>query len=240
MNYPMLSLVIPVYNEARRLPPCLDECFAFLPRYIPTWELIIVDDGSTDATWEILEKYKKFFNHFNIIRNPHYGKGYTVKTGMLFANGEYRVFMDVDLSTPLTEIPSALQEIAHADIVIGSREIDRTKVQATLKRRIIGRIFHAFVTDLVPEIRDTQCGFKMFRDYAAKDIFGAQQINGWAFDVELLYLANAKGYTVREIPVAWSHNADSRVRVVGDSLAMLRDIASIPVRHRRTIERQTV
>jgi len=229
-RFPFLSIIIPAYNEERNLVHCLNSIFAYLPGHIPSWELVIVDDGSTDSTWDILERFEGA-GYFPI-RQEHAGKGQAVKTGMLFAHGEYRLFMDADLSTPVTEIDHALAEIAHADVVIGSREIDRTKVKATLKRRVMGRIFHSFVSDLVPEIKDTQCGFKMFRDYAAKDLFENQQINGWAFDVEVLYLALLKGYTVREMPVAWTHDEATRVRMISTSLEMLRDIMSIPMMHK--------
>lgn len=231
-QFPILSVVIPVYNEERRLEKTLDACFRYLPHNFSSWELIVVDDGSTDGTWRVLEQHRKIFNHFTILRNPHKGKGHAVKTGMLFAKGEYRLFMDCDLSTPLTEIIPAMRAIRNADIVIGSREIDRAKVKAALSRRLMGRIFHMLVSDLVDGIRDTQCGFKSFRDYAAQDCFRDQMLDGMAFDVELLYLALRKGYVVNEMPVAWTHDPDSRVRVVGDSLQMLRDVINIPALHK--------
>lgn len=237
MSIPILSLVIPVYNEQARIARCLEECFRFLPRYISSWELIVVDDGSTDNTWAILEHHKAVYSHMNIIRNPHRGKGHAVRTGMLFGRGEYRAYMDCDLSTPLTELRPAIETITRADVVIGSRELDTRRVKAAWYRRIMGRVFHTFVTDLVPGIRDTQCGFKMFRDYAAKDIFESLTLDGFAFDVEALYLAQQKGYTVIEMPVAWDHDVNSKVRIVGDSLRMLRDVATIPNRHKNTTMR---
>jgi len=231
-RFPVLSVVIPVYNEERRLEKSLDACFRFLPSNFSSWELIAVDDGSSDGTWDLLEKHKRIFNHFQIIRNSHRGKGYAVKTGMLFARGEYRLFMDCDLSTPLEEIVPAMRAIREADLVIGSRELKRSKVKTTFKRRLMGRVFHAFASDLVDGIRDTQCGFKMFRDYVAQDIFRDQRLEGMAFDVELLWLALQKGYTVHEMPVAWIHDPDSRVRIMGDSLQMLRDVINIPNLHK--------
>lgn len=229
-RFPVLSVVIPVYNEERRLERCLDATLQYLPTFFSSWELIVVDDGSTDDTWDILERYPG--EQITPIRIAHAGKGFAVKTGMLLARGEYRLFMDCDLSTSLDEIVRAFQKIACTDIVIGSRELDRSHVRATLKRRVMGRIFHSFVSDIVPDIKDTQCGFKMFRDYAAQDCFRDQQIHGMAFDVEILYLAQAKGYLVEEMPVAWKHDPDSRVRVVGDSLQMLRDVMQIPLLHK--------
>jgi dolichyl-phosphate beta-glucosyltransferase len=230
---PYLSVILPAYNEERRLERCLDALLRFLPQQNYTWEIIPVDDGSSDKTWNILEAHAQVFNHFYPMRNCwHRGKGWAVKTGMLAARGSYRMFMDVDLSTPLTEIPNALTSIRDREIVIGSREINREKVRATWKRRIMGRLFHALIADIVPGILDTQCGFKCFRDYVADDLFRLQKIDGMAFDVELLYLARMKGYTVNEMPVAWTHDADSRVRTISTSMEMLFSVMNIPMSHR--------
>lgn len=231
---PYLSVILPAYNEERRIERCLDELFSFLPRQGYRWEIIAVDDGSTDTTWQMLEGYARDFAHFFPIRNKHAGKGKVVKTGMLAAKGTYRMFMDVDLSTPLTEIPNALSLIRDHEIVIGSRELSRDAVRATWKRRFMGRLFHALISDIVPGVLDTQCGFKMFRDYAAVDLFHEQKIDGMAFDVELLFLAGMKGYTVKEFPVAWTHDADSRVRLLATSFEMLLDVMNIPMSHKQT------
>ena len=229
---PHLSVIVPCYNEERRIERCLDELFAFLPRQGYRWEIIAVDDGSKDTTWQMLEGYARDYAHFYPVRNAHAGKGKAVKTGMLAAKGMYRLFMDVDLSTPLTEIPNALGYIRDHEIVIGSRELSREKVRATWKRRIMGRLFHALIADIVPGVLDTQCGFKMFRDYAAQDLFNEQKIDGMAFDVELLYLAGMKGYNMMEFPVAWTHDADTRVRMFATSFEMLIDVMGIPMSHK--------
>ena len=176
--------------------------------------------------------YQRTFNHFIPLRVEHAGKGRAVKVGMLTAYGEYRLFMDADLSTSLSEIPAALEWLHTYDIAIGSREIDRSKVKATLKRRIMGRVFNALITDLTPGIHDTQCGFKGFRASAASTLFDLQQIDGWAFDVELLYLARLLGYTVKEFPVTWAHAEGSKVRAVSASFEMIRDVLDIPILHR--------
>lgn len=236
----MISIVLPAYNEERRIRACLDACFSKLPRVGTSWEIIVVDDGSTDDTWKILEYYGGVYAHFIPIRTEHRGKGHAVKTGMLLARGEYRLFLDVDLSTPLTEIASALDLIGQYEIVIGSREVQREKVASTWFRRFMGRVFHVLVSDLVPPgIRDTQCGFKMFRDYVAEDLFSTQKINGMAFDVELLYLAGVKQYSICEMPVTWTHDPDSRVRL-STPLTMLLDAWSLPMLHRDvSMSRQT-
>jgi dolichyl-phosphate beta-glucosyltransferase len=229
---PYLSIILPCYNEERRIERCLDALFKFMPWQGYSWEIIAVDDGSTDATWEILDGHAQVFRNFFPVLNRHRGKGFAVRTGMLMASGFYRLFMDVDLSTPLTEIPNVLASIRDHEIVIGSREINREKVRATWKRRIMGRLFHALIADIVPGILDTQCGFKCFRDYVADDLFRLQKLDGMAFDVELLYLARMKGYTVKEMPVAWTHDADSRVRTISTSMEMLFSVMNIPMSHR--------
>jgi dolichyl-phosphate beta-glucosyltransferase len=230
MNKPLLSVIVPCYNEETRITKTLDALLSFLPRY-SAWEIVAVDDGSTDATPSILGTYQQTFSHFSALRCPHKGKGKAVRAGMLFASGTFRLFMDADLSTPLKETERALAEIAHHDIVIGSRELDRGKVRATWKRRIMGRIFHAIISDLVPDVRDTQCGFKLFRESAALDLFNLQRLDGFAFDVELLYLARLRGYAVKEMPVTWTHAEGSKVQAVRHSLEMLRDVMEIPYSH---------
>jgi dolichyl-phosphate beta-glucosyltransferase len=230
-SLPYLSVIIPAHNEARRLPACIEQTIHYLFRTSYQYEIIVVENGSTDDTWKICEKYRGIYGHFFPLRLPQRGKGAAVRAGMLAASGRYRLFMDADLSTPLREIAHALEHIRKSDIVIGSREMDRSSVKSTFHRRFIGRIFHALITDLVPDIHDTQCGFKMFRDYAAMQLFGEQKLTGMAFDVELLWLARLRGYSVREMPVQWTHDSDSRVRLVGDSLSMLWDVVNIPAAH---------
>lgn len=229
---PYLSVIVPCYNEEKRIARALDALFAYLPHHFPSWEIIAVDDGSTDNTWNILSTYKRHFAHFIPLRVDHKGKGRAVRVGMLTAFGEHRLFVDADLSTPLTEIPPALEWLHNYDIAIGSREIDRSKVKATFKRRIMGRIFNILISDLTPGIKDTQCGFKVFRDNVAEELFNLQKVDGWAFDVELLYLAKALGCRVKEFPVAWTHDEGSKVRAVSASFEMIRDVLDIPILHR--------
>ena len=229
---PYLSVVIPCYNEAARIAKTIDTLMVYLPKHYPSFELIVCDDGSTDATWEILNTYRNVFAHFIPLRLDHKGKGRAVRVGMLTAGGDYRLFMDADLSTSLADIPVALAWLQTHQIAIGSRELDRSKVKATLKRRIMGRVFNALITDLTPGIHDTQCGFKGFRASVASTLFDLQQIDGWAFDVELLYLARLLGYTVKEFPVTWAHAEGSKVRAVSASFEMIRDVLDIPILHR--------
>lgn len=229
---PYLSVVVPCYNESARIARTIDALMSYLPKHTPSFELIVCDDGSTDNTWDIIRAYQNVFAHYVPLRLEHKGKGHAVRVGMLTAYGDYRLFMDADLSTSLDAIPVALAWLQTYQVAIGSRELDRSKVQATLKRRLMGRVFNALITDLTPGIRDTQCGFKAFRASAASTLFELQLLDGWAFDVELLYLARLLGYTVQEFPVTWAHAEGSKVRAVSASFEMLRDVLDIPILHR--------
>ncbi len=233
MRSPALSIVVPCYNEEARIAKTIDALFSYLPHHSPSFEVVVVDDGSTDRTWEMLLYYQRVFARFIPLRVEHKGKGRAVRVGMLTAFGDVRLFMDADLSTPLSEIPHALSYLTEGyEIAIGSREIDRSKVKATFKRRLMGRVFNTLISDLTPGIQDTQCGFKAFTRRAVDVLFNLQQIDGWAFDVELLYLARVLGYSVKEFPVAWSHADGSKVKAVSASFEMIRDVLDIPILHR--------
>lgn len=234
MTQPYLSVIIPAHNEERRLSDCVTQTINYLFRTAYAYEIIVVENASTDTTWEICQQYRRTYGHFFPLRLPERGKGAAVRAGMLAATGRYRLMMDCDLSTQLHEIKHALAVIRQNnsnDIVIGSRSLKGSRVKATILRRLIGAVFHSVIIDLVPGVQDTQCGFKLFRDFAAVDLFQRQKIGGMAFDVELLWLARQRGYTVIEMPVQWTHDPDSRVRLVGDSLEMLRDVINIPSMH---------
>ena len=228
-----LSVIIPCYNEAGRISQTLDAVFQAMPRITRSWEVIAVDDGSTDRTWEILDGYKRVYGHYIPLRCDHKGKGHAVRVGMLTAEGQYRLFMDADLSTPLAEIPNALGHMGRADICIGSREVDPARVKATQKRRMMGRVFHWFAADLTPGLLDTQCGFKMFRWDVARRLFRLSQLDGFAFDVEILYLAHLAGYKVHEMPVTWTH-AESQWSKTRATVEMIRDVWRLPFLHRET------
>lgn len=231
MNKTVLSVIIPCYNEEKRIAGTLDALLEYLPKRFSDWEVIPVDDGSSDSTWGILDRFQRTFAHVYPLRTSHHGKGHAVKYGMLAAAGQFRLMMDADLSTDIHEIKRGMDLIAHHDIIIGSRELDRRQVRTTLKRRVMGRVFHRLIADLVPGLSDTQCGFKLFRERAALDLFNLQILDGWAFDVEILYLAKRRGYALLETPVKWSHDENSKVRAISASFEMLRDVLEIPNLH---------
>lgn len=231
---PLLSVIIPVYNEERRLGPCMEQVVPYLSEhYQNEHEIIIVDNASRDDTFMIAQCYANSYPNIYALRLPVKGKGIAIKKGMLFARGNYRFMCDVDLSTPIQFLRDFMKLRKQYDVVVGSRELMRGMVHTTLTRRVVGRVFHALVSDLVPGVQDTQCGYKLFSALAAEAIFSRLQITGFAFDVEALYLARLLDFPVGEMPVAWEHNADSRVSLVRDSLSMARDVITIPWLHMR-------
>lgn len=233
MNKPLLSVVIPAHNEEMRLANCLEKIIPYLcTRYKNNHEIVIVDNGSTDETFFIARMYAYTYSSISALHLPIRGKGIAVKRGMLFAQGKYRYMCDVDLSTPIEELDKFFKYIVRDyDVVIGSREVDKGMVQSTSLRHFIGRAFHTFCNHLAPGVLDTQCGFKLFRGYAAEAIFHRLQLPSMAFDVEALFIARLLGYRIGEIPVQWQHNPDSRVNLLWDSLHMARDVITIPWLH---------
>lgn len=229
-----LSVIVPVYNEQARLERCVEALVHEAQLYRS--EIIFVDNASLDETPRLLEQAARCYPSLRVIRLPRRGKGYAVREGMLAATGRYRYMCDVDLSTPAHEVHRFLEYARRFDVVIGSREVDPKQTQTSFKRRVMGRIFHAIVSDLAPGVKDTQCGFKMFRDYAAKAIFERVTVMGWAFDVEVLYLTQQLRFSLRELAVPWFNDADSRVRVVGDSLEMLWDVSQIKTTHAKSAQ----
>lgn len=235
-----LTIVIPAYNEAARIGGSLVEVLRFVAGYPGGADVIVVDDGSTDATVRVVEEHLRSGNSvLKLIRHPvNRGKGAAVRSGFEVAAGGIVLFTDADLSAPMSEAPRLIDLIAAdaCDIAIGSRAIDPSliHVNQTWLRRTMGRTFNRMVrvwTGLT--IRDTQCGFKAFRREAVAPIFAAQRLHGFAFDVELLYLAAVRGLRIKEVPVTWNHVADSRVSLLTDSAAMLFELIRLRVNHSR-------
>lgn len=224
-----LSVVIPAFNEQSRLAPALQEILDYLRGRGGSFEVIVVDDGSRDGTAAVVRRLSEDAPELRLVRlAANQGKGYAVRTGVMNATGSQVLFADADGATPIAEIErlqAALRE--GADVSIGSRAVPSTEVRVRAKwhRRLIGRFFHLLVSTLtVAGIRDTQCGFKLFRGPVAHDLFSRMRMNGFSFDVEVLLMAQRGGYRVAEIPVNWHHVPGSRVSLVRDSLRMARDL----------------
>jgi dolichyl-phosphate beta-glucosyltransferase len=233
-----LSIVIPAYNEQARLPRTVLETIRWCKTRNSDFELILVDDGSRDETLALARLFEESDIRIRAIACPHMGKGAAVRIGMLNAKGRWVLFMDADGATPLDEIPKVLAAIEEGhDLVIGSRIVRQSgevEVKTSLHRRLIGRTFALLVGFFaIHGIDDTQCGFKMFRREAAAVLFSRQRIPGFAFDVEILFLASRLGLSVAEIPVNWVAQPGSKVNLVTDSVRMLWDISRIRWLHRK-------
>ena len=211
MTSPFLSVVIPAFNESLRLPHTLGRCMAFLESWHETWEILVVDDGSSDDTAAVVERFHQRDERVRLLRAGHGGKGSAVRAGMLQATGRWRLFADADLSMDLSELPRFFEP--EADVAIASREAaGAERIGEPLTRHLLGRVFNFCVQAIaVPGIQDTQCGYKLFSDEAARVLFTASRINGFAFDVELIFLARRAGLRVREVPIVWRHKPGSRV-----------------------------
>ena len=234
---PYLSIVIPAYNEERRLPATLAQLADFLKTQPWTWEIRVVDDGSIDGTARVAEEAAHAVPNIVVQREPHRGKGGTVRAGLTAARGHYRFMCDADLSMPPHEIPRFLPPAQPSfDVAIGSREgAGARRVGEPVRRHFIGRIFNYTIRMLVARgISDTQCGFKMFTADSVKAIFPHATIDGWAFDVEVLCIARALGFKVVEVPIEWHHRNESQVSMMRDSWRMLRDVLKVRARIRRS------
>jgi dolichyl-phosphate beta-glucosyltransferase len=223
---PDLSVVIPAYNEERRLPPTVRAVERYLRESNRHSELIIVDDGSTDGTAEAVDGMIREGLKLHLLRHEqNRGKGAAVRTGMLAATGNVVLFTDADLSTPIADVePLVAALAAGADVAIGSRAMDRSLIEVHQPwiRDRMGRVFNLFVQAiLLPGLKDTQCGFKVFRRAAARDLFSATVSDGFEFDTEVLYRARRSGLAIREIPVHWRNSPDTRVNALVDSPRML-------------------
>ena len=236
MTQPFLSIIIPAHNEARRLPPSLEKIDAFLDTQPFAAEVLVVENGSIDDTLGIAESYAEKMPRLRVLHEDLRGKGLAVRRGMLAASGEYRFLCDADLSMPIEQITRFLPpELDGFDIAIGSREVaGSVRYDEPWYRHQIGRVFNTMVRwVLLPGLQDTQCGFKCFRGDVAEKIFPLQILTGMSFDAEVLYIARKFGYTIREIPIDWYFDPDSRVRLVGDSIRMGIDLISIRLKAAR-------
>lgn len=227
---PLLSIVIPAHNEERRLPPSLEQIDAFLKTQPYEAEVIVVENGSIDRTVEVAQEFAKTHPYVRVIEASVRGKGLAVKEGMLVARGDYRFICDADLSMRIEGITQFLPpHVEGYDVIIASREgVGAQRVGEPSHRHLIGRI-NNFIIKLtaVRGFEDTQCGFKMFSRSAAEDLFSVQQMVGIGFDIELLFIAQKRGYKIKQVPITWYFDSDSRMRLVGDSMHLLVEIWQI-------------
>jgi glycosyltransferase involved in cell wall biosynthesis len=231
-----LSIVIPAHNEESRLPGTLEQVFAFLNKQSFASEVIVVENGSSDRTFEIAQDFTTRHTNLRVIQNDRRGKGRAIQRGVEEAWGEYVFLCDADLSMPIEEISKFIPpQLKNVDIAIASREAPGSvRYNEPQYRHFTGRVFNTLIRWLVlPGLQDTQCGFKCIRADVARDIFPYQTLTGWAFDVELLYIARRHGYNLVEIPIHWYFNADSKISVLRDSLRMFLDLLLIRSNARR-------
>lgn len=227
---PQLSIVIPAYNEARRLPESFARLYDYLQHQPYLAEVIVVDDGSEDSTAAVVRAWMGRWHALRLIEIAHTGKGAAVRAGALAAQGEWIFLADADFSMPVQELALFCPAEAHApDILIGSREAHGAqRIGEPFYRHLMGRVFNLAVrVSLVPDISDTQCGFKRLRREVALDLFLHQTITGWGFDVELLFIAQLRDYTIKEAPVTWYYKAGSKIHPIRDTLSMGRDLITI-------------
>lgn len=230
MNTPFLSIVIPAHNEENRLPRTLEQVFSFLKTQQYTSEVVVVENGSTDRTLEIANEFAKTHPRLVVIHEERNGKGNAVRRGMLEARGKFRFICDADLSMPIEDLPKFLPPaLDDFDLAIGSREAPGAiRYDEPSYRHIGGRAINFAIRALIlPGLNDTQCGFKCFRAETAEILFRRQTLAGWSFDIELLYLARRKKLRIREVPIRWRFDPESKVRAVRDALRMIGDIFRI-------------
>ena len=235
MAIPFLSVVIPAYNEEMRISATLSAVLDYLRSQEYTWEIVVVDDGSVDATSAFVNAVVDIDDRVRLERVPHGGKGWAVRHGMLVATGELRFMCDADLAMPIPQLGRFIDQMSEGyDVVIGSREgAGARRYDESASRHLRGRTFNLVVRLLaVRRFKDTQCGFKCFRSKAAEELFVSQRTTGFGFDVELLYLASKRGLRVLEMPIEWHHQEESTVRFV-DAFLILRDVIMVRLRDAR-------
>ena len=225
-----LSIVIPAFNERERLPQAIAGLRAFLDAEDCLAEVLVVENGSTDGTGTLADELARQDERIRVLRLDQRGKGLAVRTGALASRGQIVVMCDVDFSMPVGEITHLVAAVeAGADVVIASREAPGARrIGEPWRRHFTGRIFNGIIQRLAGlRFDDTQCGFKAFRRSVADDLFRHQRIGGWAFDVELLFIAQMRGYHIAEVPITWRYDASSRIRIMRDTIAMLRELVMI-------------
>lgn len=224
-----LSIIIPAFNEEQRLPKTLISICRYLRSRQLRAEVLVVDDGSTDQTTKVVDNARVGFAELRLLSNGrNRGKGFSVRHGMLEACGQFALFTDADLSTPIEEMEQLLAVLRNEhDVAIGSRAVDRRliEVHQSAFREQAGIIFNRFVRWITGlPFQDTQCGFKAFRREKVRAVFEQQRTEGFGFDPEILFLARRKGLRIAEIPVRWAHDPATKVHMIGDSVRMFLDL----------------
>jgi len=229
LNPPFFSLIIPAHNEETRLPRAIGQVFAFLEKQSYSSEVIVVENGSQDRTYEVASKFAEHFPNLIVLHEELPGKGRAVRAGMMQARGDFRFIADTDFSMPVEEVNRFLPPACDCDIAIASREAAGAhRYDEPSYRHLTGRVFNLLIRLLVlPGLQDTQCGFKCFRGSVAEDIFRFQTLTGWSFDVELLAIARRRGYNITEIGIPWYYTTGSKVKILRDSGRMFLDLLTI-------------
>ena len=224
-----ISIVIPAYNEERRIESTLKKVIKYCKKNFSNYEILVVNDCSKDRTKQVVEKYKT--QKVKLLHNGvNRGKGYSVRKGILAAKYPFVLFTDSDMSTPMTDLKSFLPYIKRYDIVIASRNMKGSKIKVSqpFYRKLMGKAFPFFVNLLVLRgFKDTQCGFKLFKTDVAKKIVALQTFERFSFDVEILFIAKKLGYKIKELPVTWVDKAGSKVSPIKDAASMMMDLFRI-------------
>ena len=231
----LLSLILPAYNEEKRLDECMEKVAGYLASRNDPIEVILVENGSSDRTYEMACSYAERYPWLKVLQEKKPGKGNAVRRGMLEARGKYRMFADVDFSMPVSEVDHFIPPtLSGYQVAIGSREVKgAVRYNEPPRRHFTGRVFNLIVRILaVPGIHDTQCGFKCFSAEAAEKLFRLQRIDGWAFDAEVLFIAQHLGYQIIEVPVQWYYDGNSKINVIRDSVKMFRELLQIRKNYR--------
>jgi dolichyl-phosphate beta-glucosyltransferase len=237
-NSPSLSIVIPAYNEQNRIAVTLEKIIQYLQECDFSSEVVVVDDGSSDKTKEIIESFYEKPIPLKLIHfSSNHGKGWAIKAGVQASKGRYILFTDADLSTPITEVRKLLDYLEKDyDIAIGSRALQQSilLVRQSWWRQGMGKIFNRLIRLFVLKgIKDTQCGFKCFKKDVAKKLFSLSLLSGFAFDVEILFLASRMNYKIAEVPVTWRNDPESKVNPLIDSCRMILDLVKLKWRFYR-------
>jgi dolichyl-phosphate beta-glucosyltransferase len=230
VHRPFLSIIIPAYNEESRLSATLKEVGSFLNGQSYSFEVLIVNNNSSDRTAEIIKDYCSKYEFMRGLFEETPGKGSAVRKGMMEAQGEYLFMCDADLSMPIDKVNNFIPpQLNGVDIAIASREAPgAVRFNEPLTRHWGGRLMNWLIQLIaLPGLNDTQCGFKCFAATAAKDLFHHQTLPGWAFDIELLYIARQRGYTIQEIPIPWTFHSGSKVNAIQDAIKIIQDIQVI-------------